>query len=175
LLPSLNVAFAVIIAGGFASEHCVQCDILRFDVNTIESPSVTMQSPVSVPSSFMGLFSPDTTPVEILSYGTYFRIPRNYLESILVSSDHTSVAFAADAKFPKFTGVTADLLDSDAIHAGDKVFLPGNDPSMVRMVTNNLILSPQHDPNEIVFDAEMGAQGCSVLDTLMAGRRFPRA
>lgn len=125
-------------------------------IHDVNGRNVTEQKPTSV-YPFFGQFSSDTTPVEILSYGVEYRVPRNYLESVLINDHDMSTSFAAVVRLPKFLGVTSNPDDKDGIFIGQKIVTPEIDPGIVRMISSDMPFSPKHDPNTIVFEAEPGA------------------
>ena len=149
------------IVSGFVASQVAGSSVVaaleRGFIHNVDESIGTEQKPIWAPSSFYGQYSSDTTPVEILSYGVEYRIPRNYLESILTSVHDMSTAFSAVARLPKLIGVTSDPENKDGIFIGQKVVSPERDPGIVRMVSSDMPFSTEHDPNTIVFEAEAGA------------------
>ena len=148
-----------IVSGVVASQvagSSVVAALERGFIHNVDESIGTEQKPIWAPSSFYGQYSSDTTPVEILAYDVEYRIPRNYLESILTSVHDMSTGFSAVARLPKLIGVTSDPENKDGIFVGQKLMAPSKDPGIVRMISSDMPYAAQHDPNTIVFEAESG-------------------
>ena len=71
---------------------------------------LSVDTPISLPNCSSGL-SNKTYPIDILSYGVHFRIPRNYIDGIL-SDAQKNVIFNLLLRYPDFVGVTGKIDDT---------------------------------------------------------------
>lgn len=62
------------------------------------------ETPISIGHGILGYMTTSTEPVDILSYGMHFRIPRNYIYTILDNTRDHAVDFQLQTLYPDFAG-----------------------------------------------------------------------
>jgi hypothetical protein len=111
------------------------------------------ETPISIGHGVTGL-SASTELVDILvEREAHFRVPRNYIQSIIANAHARSVMLVLVTLFPDFAGATVD---------GARGTLPenltrlwwDNYPNLIRILSTTKPFSVEHDGNTIVFTAE---------------------
>jgi hypothetical protein len=112
-------------------------------------------TPVSIGHNIFFNHSISTEPVDILSYGVHFRIPRNYIETIRHSARDRVVDFVLVTLFPDFEGVQSGA-ESGKLTDENKIWRWKNSPNLFRILTvgGDVGKNKTADVNENVFNAE---------------------
>jgi hypothetical protein len=115
------------------------------------------ETPVSIGHGIWGNLSTSTEPVEVLSYGVHFRIPRNYLENILDNSKDHMVDFALVTLYPDFNGVQSGA-EGGKLTEANKIWRWKFSPNLINIATvgGDLGKKRNADYNTEVFKSEEG-------------------
>lgn len=114
------------------------------------------ETPISIGHGVIGR-SLSTEPVDILSSGTHFRIPRNYIEMLLHNKRDGTVNFTLVTLFPDFKGVQSGAEDGKLTEE-NKIWRWMLSPNLVEMITigDALGKKSENDYNTEVFNSESG-------------------
>jgi hypothetical protein len=112
------------------------------------------ETPISTGHGFAGT-SASTEPVDILSYGVHFRIPRNHIDAALHNVRDRTMDFSLLALYPDLIG--ADVSRGEGrVTEREKVWISGSSPNLITIYTvgGEIGGNTKHDFNRSVFDKE---------------------
>jgi len=113
------------------------------------------ETPISTGHGLIGR-SVSTAPIDMLSYGIHFRVPRNYIEVAIHDERDHSLYFKLFTLYPDFRGADSERTTMRLTEA-DKLWIWGSSPNMIYIITDGGAtgrFSTEHDPNTVVFTAE---------------------
>jgi hypothetical protein len=116
-----------------------QPDSARLNATSINAENrpknfvLSEDTPISIGHGIAEL-STNTEPVDILSYGVHFRIPRYYIETILHNSRERIVDFVLLTLFPEFDGVRSGA-EPGRLTEENKIWRWATSPNLVRIAT----------------------------------------
>jgi len=113
------------------------------------------ETPISIGHGIIGNLSTSAEPVDILSYGVHFRIPRNYIETILHNARDRTVDFKLVTLFPDFAGVQNGA-EPGKLTKENRIWRWPYSPSLVKIYTDGGELGKKYNRDyfKFVFDAE---------------------
>jgi hypothetical protein len=91
------------------------------------------ETPISIGHGWTGIVA-DAKPVDMLSYGVHFHIPRNYIELVLQDKRDRTLDFRLVTLYPDMIGSTVTR-GVGRLTEADKVWIEGSSPDLISIAT----------------------------------------